>query len=107
MRVVIYEGPAGTRQGLPLSVVALEGQNEGKEVGQVERILIEHPALTERGITGDVAAVWGLELIGDPDNDTIKGLCIGKPWPEDYKVWDAEHTELGGVHRLCIAARGA
>lgn len=80
-----------------LSVRALEGEQKGSVVAHVERIALKdvqfgvHDSGLRRpletsskdayaGIVGVVEALWGAVPRGDIDNQTIRGLAVGKPW---------------------------
>lgn len=82
-----------------LSVVPLEGRSKGLVVAHVEQIALQDAEfrVSEKGrrrvikeqcknvhakIVGTPVSIWGADLRGDPDNDTLKGLGIGKVWPQ-------------------------
>jgi hypothetical protein len=76
---VFYDRSKGS-----LCIEALEGEHKGNVISSVEQLMLKDAEfrVTERsiGVVGTIEALWGAELQGDLDNDTLLGLSIGKPF---------------------------
>lgn len=78
----------------------------GEAVAEVEAIVLRNSQREGRCSIGEVVAVWGVNLSPGCDNDTVIGLMIGKPWPEQgvgLLAFYAEGTSICPVEGIEVA----
>lgn len=77
-----------------LELTPLAGTCSGRIVARAEKLLLEAPRKEGDVVTGCVRAAWGIELVGDPDNDTIRNLGIGGVWASSGRPNSPEIIKL-------------